>query len=271
MNGLSGALTDALAAYAGHDRILFGTDFDGVLAPLVQDPSTSRPVAGSMEALRALAGLPGVEVAIVSGRDLATLTALTGPREDDDIVLVGSHGAEASTPLPHIFELDDDAQEKLEQVSVAMKSVALAHPGTRVEHKQAGVALHTRGLDPQVAAGASRAAARIPEQVHGTHLMLGKDVVEVTVLDVSKGVALHSLRDRSGASVVCYLGDDRTDELAFAVLDAAAGNVTIKVGPGDTAAAHRIPDPAQVLEVIAEVLRLRRTVDTVGQNPHHRR
>ena len=68
-------LADAITAFAATDPILVATDFDGVLAPLVEDPSTSRPVDGSMELLRELATLPGVFVAIVSGRHLAALQA----------------------------------------------------------------------------------------------------------------------------------------------------------------------------------------------------
>ncbi len=54
-----------------------------------------------------------------------------------------------------------------------------------------------------------------------------------------------------------YAGDDVTDERAFAVLDDAAGDVTVKVGPGPTHARHRVADPEQfaaVLERLAALL-----------------
>jgi trehalose 6-phosphate phosphatase len=82
------------------------------------------------------------------------------------------------------------------------------------------------------------------------HLTLGKEVVELAVVDVTKGVALTLLRDRLGLPFgtggVLYIGDDVTDERAFAVLDDDSGDVTIKVGPGETLARHRLEGPEDV-------------------------
>ncbi len=247
----------ALRAYAAYDRIVLGTDFDGVLAPLVDDPSTSTPMPGSIDLLRRLADLDGTTVAVVSGRDLATLGRLTGIDDGEPIVLVGSHGAESSHPLRHLPQPDDEATSRLREATLALESVAAAHPGTRVEHKQAGVVLHTRGLDPEAAMKASDAARQVTEQVPGTHLMTGKDVVEIAVFDVSKGAALAGVRAGADAQAVCYLGDDRTDELAFRALDEEPQHLTVKVGPGDTVATHRIPGPPEVVELFEELLALR--------------
>ncbi len=257
---LSDDLRGAVRAYAAHERILVGTDFDGVLAPLVDDPSTSAPVAGSVDLLRRLAARPGVGVSVVSGRDLATLRRLSGIGDDDEIVLVASHGAQASRPLPHLPQDDDGSTTRLSEATVALQSVAQAHPGTRIEHKQAGVVLHTRGVDPAVASRAIEAARRVTRQVPGTHLLQGKDVIEIAVFDVSKGMALTSLRALFDAEAVCYLGDDRTDELAFRVLTTEPQHLTIKVGPGETAATHRIPGPQDVVEVL-ETIAAERSAD----------
>lgn len=251
--GLPPALDEALSAYAAHDRIVCGTDFDGVLAPLVDDPSRATPVPGSIDLLRRLATLPGVTVAVISGRDLETLHTLTGIGSDEPIVLVGSHGAQSSRPLPHTPEHGTEAQQRLEEATMALQSIALAHAGTRVEHKQAGVVLHTRGVKDEVARRAAEAARTVPHQVPGTHLMVGKDVIEIAVFDVSKGDALVSLRAMADAQAICYLGDDRTDELAFRILEPRKGDVSIKVGPGETVAAHRISDSTHVVEVLSEI------------------
>ena len=61
------------------------------------------------------------------------------------------------------------------------------------------------------------------------------------MLEVSKGAALDRLRERIGADAVLFAGDDVTDETAFARL--RPGDVGVKVGEGDTAAEHRVPDP----------------------------
>jgi trehalose 6-phosphate phosphatase len=79
----------------------------------------------------------------------------------------------------------------------------------------------------------------------------------VTVVQADKGTALRHLRQRLGARAVLYAGDDVTDENALATLDPAAGDVGVKVGPGDTAAGHRIdgpPDVAVLLSSLADLL-----------------
>ena len=119
---------------------------------------------------------------------------------------------------------------------------------------------------------AKRALQRLPEKVataaiaeatgaaaglDNVHVIAGKSVLEIGVLDTSKGAALLALADHVGSTATCYLGDDRTDERAFEVLPASDGHVTIKVGAGDTVAAHRIPGTDEVLDVLHQVCRSR--------------
>src|SRR5450631_2477444 len=89
-------LGSAVAAFAGRPKVLVAVDFDGTLAPFVLDPMQARAVPGGLEALRDAAACGGVTVAVVSGRDLATLAALTGIGPQDGVTLVGSHGAQTN-------------------------------------------------------------------------------------------------------------------------------------------------------------------------------
>ncbi|MEO8749897.1 MAG: trehalose-phosphatase [Allobranchiibius sp.] len=259
MTALEAGLRAALTTFAGRERILYGTDFDGVLAPLVLDPSTSTPVDGSIDALRELAALPGTTVAVVSGRDLATLRQLSGIADDEPIVLIGSHGGQPSIDLPGGQAWDDAAQARLDAVTAALQEVATAHPGCRIERKSAGAAIHTRGMDDDAADAALRDAEQAGSAIDGVHVIAGKSVLEIGVLDTDKGGALHALAEHVGATVTCYSGDDRTDERAFEVLPTSGGHVTIKVGEGDTVAEHRITGTDEVLPIIQTVLQARRS------------
>ena len=65
-----------------------------------------------------------------------------------------------------------------------------------------------------------------------------------------EGTACHWIRKKlRGQGQAIYLGDGRTDEEAFAVLDDA---VTIKVGgdPAKTLAQYHVPGPAEVREFL---------------------
>lgn len=248
------SLSGALVALASRERVLVAVDFDGTLAPFVVHPMDARPLPGGMDALRALAQSPGVTVAVVSGRQLEALAELTGVRPGEPIVLIGSHGAEWSTGHDDGHLLDRTQQDLLATLTTEAEAVVARHEGARLERKPAAVAVHTRGLPPHLSSAALRAAAELADRHPGAHPLPGKAVLELSVLTTGKGNALTTLAKESGADATCYIGDDVTDERAFAALDPAGGDVTIKVGEGDTAAAFRVAEPADVLRVLRELL-----------------
>jgi trehalose 6-phosphate phosphatase len=84
----------------------------------------------------------------------------------------------------------------------------------------------------------------------------GKEVLELAVTDADKGTALRRLRADVGAAAAIYLGDDVTDEDGFRALE--AGDVTVKVGEGATAARYHVAD------VPGAVAALRRLVELVA-------
>lgn len=235
----------ALDRLAGADRLLVALDFDGVLAPLVDDPAASRPLPGSAEAVRRLAGLEATTVVLVSGRGLADLAAVSG--FGPPVGLVGSHGAEFDAQLSALLGrggLLSEAQGRRRAALLAgLQELVDRTPGARLETKPAGGAVHVRGMDP------ARGAALL-EQVEaewvreGIDATAGKDVLDLAVLRTTKGAAVTVLRDVLDAGPVLFAGDDVTDETVFGVL--GPGDVGIKVGDGATAAAHRVADPHEL-------------------------
>jgi trehalose-phosphatase len=282
--GLTDGLAGALAALAAPDgaAVLVGLDFDGTLAPLVDDPTTSAMTPAARAAVARLAALPaaGARLALVSGRDLADLAARAEPPAGT--YLVGSHGAETGhvragdDGAPRVdavpVRLEPEQAAALERLVAGFQRVAAETEGAWVQTKPSAVVLHTR-RSPADAARAAVARADDVVAELGLHALHGKDVVEVAVLPTDKGSALARLRDvvaqEAGAPAVrvLYAGDDTTDEHAFAVL--GPGDVTVKVGAGDTAAAHRVADAdgvAAALEHLADLLgrRLGRRLGDAG-------
>ncbi|MDP0398292.1 trehalose-phosphatase [Tsukamurella strandjordii] len=245
-------LRAALSGFAALPTVLVATDYDGVVAPIVSDPAAAFPLPGTVEALTALSGRPGVTVALISGRDRATLGRLSGARPP--LVTVGSHGAEWVDGLEGA--LDAAARDRRETVLAQLHAIAADFPGAAVEPKPLGGALHVRNVVAGNGSEAIERARRGPAALPGVHATDGKAVLELTVLEASKGRALTALRERTGAAAVLYLGDDVTDEKAFAVLT-EPGDISIKVGDGATAARFRIDDPQDVRAVFEELLTLR--------------
>lgn len=240
----------ALKELALARNLLVALDFDGVLAPIVDVPSAARPLPEAAAAVDGLAALPATTVAMVSGRGLADLAAVSG--FGPPVRLVGSHGAEFDDGTD---PLDDDARARLDRLSTELADLVEGAPGVRLEHKPAGVAVHVRGADPQVASRVLEAVRTGPAAMEGVDATPGKAVLDLAVLTVTKGSAIDRLRAMAGADAVLFAGDDVTDETAFAVL--TGGDVGIKVGEGETAARFRVPDPAAMAAVLQELLTAR--------------
>jgi trehalose-phosphatase len=254
---VSDALMRALEAFVQRGRILLALDFDGTLAPIVEDPDAAEPLPLAVRAIDALAGLPGTHVAVISGRPLEQLRRLVEPATG--VALVGSHGAEVDDvdPLAEGDTSDDgrldDELRLLASVRDALAEIVEAYPGAWLEEKPAAVVLHTRKADRAAAIGATSDALQGPGRWPGVHVLRGKEVVELAVTDMTKGRALRRLRRDLGLEHggVFFAGDDATDEQAFAVLNDDEGDVTVKVGSGRTAARHRVEGPRDLAELLA--------------------
>ncbi|EWS99846.1 trehalose phosphatase [Intrasporangium oryzae NRRL B-24470] len=254
-------LDEALESAAGATTLLVATDFDGVLAPFEKNPLEATPVPGTVDDLRALAALPGVHVAVVSGRDLETLRALTGIREDEPIVLIASHGAESSSEaVRSAMEAASVTAEDEERLAVLREDIRILlddrHPQAGIEHKAAAVVVHTRGLDREVADAAIADARRVALEHPGVKVLKGKSVLELSVSHADKGSAVTAYGRDVGATARVYLGDDVTDEDAFMRMTRPE-DVTVKVGSGSTAARHRIDDEEAAAKLLTQLVRLR--------------
>ncbi|OBK79052.1 trehalose-phosphatase [Mycobacterium sp. 1274761.0] len=244
---LPAELQRALDGVAEVPQLLIACDFDGTLAPIVNNPADARPLPAAAQALTALADLPATHVALISGRALAVLRELSSMPQA--VHLVGSHGAEFDTGFTHAV---DDAL--LARITNELNSVAANRPGVTVETKPASVALHVRNAAAEDGDAALR-EARAAAQSWDVQLTEGKAVLEFAVVSTDKGEAVDILRDQYGASAVVFLGDDVTDEKAFRRLRAA--DVGIKVGAGDSLAEYRVESPDDVADALDYLLRAR--------------
>lgn len=250
MTSLPGDLCDALRAVAALPRLLVASDFDGTLAPIVNHPPDARALPTAAAAVRALADLPDTTVALISGRALSDLAALTGMPAT--VELVGSHGAEFATGFNH--EIDG---ELLDTIKGELTAIAGRYPGVTVEPKLASVALHVRNAGP-ADGNAALADAKTAAQSWDVETTAGKAVLEFAVINTDKGAAIDLLREQSRASAVVYFGDDVTDEKAFARM--RADDIGVKVGPGESLAAYRVDEPADVAAALEFLLAERRAV-----------
>ncbi len=245
---------------AATPRLLVAVDFDGTLAPIVDDPAAARPLAPSMDGLHQLAQVPGTEVAVISGRARALLPGLLGG-DVTDLHLVGSHGAEgvgADPSAEGTLELNDAARKRLSNLLRSLQQIAAEHPQIALEVKPTGIAVHLRGASERTSALVATEIEDGPATWPGVHLLRGKQVLELTVISTDKGRAVEALRKMYHATAVLFVGDDVTDENAFASL--RAGDFGIKVGGGATAAAARVADPTAVSDLLLVLASVRHRI-----------
>jgi len=263
------AATEELAAAP---RLLVALDFDGTVAPLVDDPSTSRIVPRAVAAIARLRALPATWVAFVSGRPLASLLQLTDSNADEAL-LVGSHGVEVSIrgALADV-DLSDDERRRMESLERELEPLVASVPGARLEHKPVGYGVHTRRVTrAELVAPLQRAARAAADGVGGFTTRTGKDIIEFSVRDVNKGDGVRMLRqllaaEEGGRVTVLYAGDDVTDEDAFAALE--PGDVGVKVGEGDTLAAERVADVPAFAELLTRLAAEREARREAPSRPH---
>lgn len=244
-------MRSALRDMARTPTLLVCCDYDGTLSPLVDDPGNAVPLDDAVKALRALAHLPNTTAAVVSGRALRDLAALS--RLPGEIHLVGSHGSEFD--LDFARGLDTQQQQLLIDLEQVCRELVVDAPGALVEVKPASVAVHVRQMpEPQGDALLER-TAEVCGRMPGVLVRHGKRVVEMSVVHSDKADAVHVLRHRLGATAVLFIGDDLTDESVFAQM--SGPDLGIKVGEGETLATMRVDDPVAVAQVLAELLQER--------------
>lgn len=249
-------LAAELDRIAAARTLLVALDFDGTLAPLVDDPDDSRALPAARTALDALAALPRTIVALVSGRSLESL-ARAGEAADDQ-PLVGSHGLEVRFGAGDARPAVDDADAaRVVALRSRLELLVAAVPGAWMEPKPAGLAVHSRRVDDPDAVRALTEAvhAAAAEVDDALTVRDGRDVVEFAVRDATKGDGLRALVERFAPDAVLFAGDDVTDEDALAVL--GRDDLGIKVGEAESVARARVADVDAMAAALEHLLRSR--------------
>ena len=243
-------------------RVFGFFDYDGTLAPLAPTPDAAVPLPGSVALLHALVAQPGVDVAIVSGRPIADVRRFI---DVPGAYYVGVHGAELCVPdgPVHLAEGVEAVRPVLSEIRLRLQQAVGERTGVLIEDKGAAVACHYRLADVADAVAARAAVTALTEeyQRRGVPITVsdGHAVREIRPAAVDKGTAVYALLAVYAPDALpVYVGDDRTDEDAFAALPPFA--ITIRVGTAEepTRARYRVETPAAVQEFLRMLLAVHR-------------
>lgn len=221
----------------------FFFDFDGTLTELAETPSAVILEDRAREALQYLYQASSGAVAIVTGREIDAIDAFLSPLR---LPVAGVHGFERRNVAGTIFSqaAEDSSARSIEKV---LRAFVSHNAGLLLEKKRGALALHYRlrpELETLCLSLVEDVANRLPEVV----LTRGKMVIEVRLHAATKGTAIRDFLQEQPflGRLPFFAGDDVTDEDAFAAVNAMDG-ISVKVGPGNTAARIRVSTVDQFL------------------------
>jgi trehalose 6-phosphate phosphatase len=230
--------------------VLLCSDFDGTLAPLVDSPDQAALPPAMFDLLGGLARYEHIVPAVISGRALADVRQRVGL---PGLIYAGNHGLEIAGPdftfvEPGAAECRDKLRELVVELGSRLDSIA----GVLVEDKGLTASVHYRQV-------ASEQWEDVRHQVHtvlagASHpfvLTPGHRVFNIRPrVYWHKGDAVLWIANAVSRpdSLIIYLGDDVTDEDAFAALPDA---ITVKVGDTpETTARYHLEGPAAVKQFL---------------------
>lgn len=257
-------LAEVTAELNAAPHIFLFVDFDGTLAPIVEEPTEAFMPARAALSLIRLTERPYVSVAVVSGRSLEDLEERVGLR---NVIYAGDHGfAIRGEGLSFIERIAAERKRALSMLMSRLEPLLRTVTGARLEEKGFTASIHYR---------------QVPEEQHEQLFNLVRDAVETSgdlfritqglrVLEIrprvewNKGTAARWIMNLSGKpnALPIYIGDDATDEDAFAAL---ASGITIRVGPyADTLARYRLESQRMVGEFLSWLANYHRALASGG-------
>ena len=252
---------------AGIKNLYLVLDYDGTLTPIVSQPSQAKLTSGMRTTLKILSGMPGIKIAILSGRSLNDVEKLVGL---DSFDYVGNHGLERK--IQSVVSLDPYAvkfREFISRFTEELKRSLKDIPRVLVEDKTYSLSAHYRNVASKNIAIARRIFEKAWENFSAKiffRIKPGKKVWEVRPAYgcSDKGGALGLLSGwvsqtkRKGLTLV-YVGDDVTDEDAFKALKKS--DFSIRVGYSSrTAARYWLRSPAEVAVFLKRLIEARERI-----------
>lgn len=227
-------------------------DYDGTLAPFREDPLSATPYGWAPPLVAELREM-GVRVALVTGRRAADLLALM-PQWAFEVW--GSHGRERvnGDGSYTAWSCDGTAERILDDLE---RGLRYAMPHVRLERKVGSLAVHWRGLSETERTSLQTIIRRLRERYDPAAILEVKPFhlgCELQVPGPNKGDVVRAVlqEEQPNEIAIAYLGDDFTDEDAFAALGDDGLSILVNEVPRPTRADIRLEGEREVLEFLRD-------------------
>ncbi|WP_226479795.1 trehalose-phosphatase [Natrinema amylolyticum] len=231
--------------------LLVCLDFDGTLAPIVDDPDAAVPTESNQQAVTALTETPDVTTAVVSGRALANVRE----RIDGPAIYAGNHGLElARNGSIAVHPVARKRAARVERLCTILEIALRSVPNCRIENKRLTGTVHLRSVPAATEPIVRRVTREAVDRFGGDDLEVstGKRILEIGPdFPWGKGNAVELIAaDEPPGTAVVYVGDDVTDESAFRAVE--PDGIGVRVGGDDPSSAScRVGSPADVASFLS--------------------
>ncbi|WP_348645307.1 trehalose-phosphatase [Methylobacterium sp. BTF04] len=223
-------------------------DFDGTLVEIAPTPDQVRVDPALPAALERLRERLGGALAIVTGRPIGVIDDFLSPARFD---VAGLHGVERRVDGVVSGGTADDHPALRARIAGLVAAVT-GLDAVLIEDKGASVAVHWRLAKSADAAAAEEAVKATAAALGSAYrLQLGKAVGEIVPALATKGHAIRAFAEHApyAGRRAIFLGDDLTDEKAFAVVN-EGGGISVRIGAADTIATRRLDHPEAVRRLL---------------------
>jgi trehalose 6-phosphate synthase/phosphatase len=239
-----------LEKYQSSSKCLIILDYDGTLMELKSHPELATPDENTNLLLSELSKKSKNTVVLISGRKKETLESWFG---EMPLTLIAEHGVFAkkngwenilTESVPWKYEVQNIMERFSENCASAF-----------VEEKNSSLSWHYRNADTESGFAQSRELINLLSDYlisTNVNILDGNKVVEVKPIQANKGEALKRLFDFSQYDCCICIGDDKTDEDMFEVVN-FNGGITMKVGKGYSIAKFRLDSVTHVTSFIAQL------------------
>lgn len=216
-----GKIERFFSSFDGAARPLLLLDYDGTLAAFRVDRFKARPWAGVREQLASLQTQDRTHMVVITGRPPAEIAPLLGL--DPPLETWGLHGALRRFP-DGCEELDEPPQptrDRLDELRARLRRDSL---GGLYEDKPNAAVMHWRGHPPARVRQIEKRTRELFEplaRLEGLKLLEFEAGLELRAGRNKGGAVRELLRESPPGAPATYLGDDITDEEAFAAINQA--------------------------------------------------
>ncbi|KAH9677280.1 putative trehalose-phosphate phosphatase 4 [Citrus sinensis] len=261
---------DRMIKAAKGKKIAVFLDYDGTLSPIVDDPNRAFMSDEMRAAVREVAKY--FPTAIVSGRSREKVKEFV---ELSNVYYAGSHGMDIQAP-PRPVKACEGKYHTLvpgKKIIKELEEETKKIQGARIEDNRFCISVHFRQVREEDYSVLQEKVKAVLRNYPDFDLSEGKKVMEIRPsIEWDKGHALEYLLDTLGLSnpndvLPLYIGDDRTDEDAFKVIESRGQGYPIIVSstPKETKASYSLKDPSEVLTFLLRLSRWRKSSSSSKQ------